>query len=199
MNILNENNLGAILEEWFKKTIYDISKLSFNEKSLYKDVLLIFIFDYKRYFPNDIEIYTEKVINTLPLQGILTYRIAHLYFLKKDEKTALLYSNLGRFLSGIEIYYSALIGKGLKINHGLATVIGARCILGENILLHQSITLGDKNGERPIIEDNVIIYAGAVIIGGIRVGKNAIIGANSVIFKDVPANKKAVGIPGKII
>lgn len=77
----------------------------------------------------------------------------------------------------------------------MGLVIGARCQIGENVLLHQNVTLGD----RPILMDNVTIYAEAKVLGGVRLGNNCVIGANSVCLRDVPENKKMVGIPGKII
>src|SRR5690242_6756085 len=99
----------------------------------------------------------------------------------------------------MEIYYSAEIGKGLKVNHGLGTVIGARTKIGENVLLHHGVTFGDKNGKRPCVKDNVTIYAGAKILGDITIGNNAIIGANSVCFSNVPDNATAAGVPARII
>ena len=104
---------------------------------------------------------------------------------------------LGRIQGLVEIYYSAQIGRGLKINHGIGSVIGARCVIGDNCLLHQGVTLGDKDGGRPIIGNNVIINAGAVVLGNITIGDDSIIGANTVCLKSVPSHAICVGVPAK--
>ena len=109
------------------------------------------------------------------------------------------YSILGRHIGQIELYYSAEIGKGLKINHGIGTVIGARCRIGDNCMIHQNCTIGDRKGGRPQIGNNVIIYAGSMILGDIIIGDNTIIGANSVVTKSCPPNSVLAGTPAKII
>jgi len=148
-------------------------------------------------------LYEDKLLDDFllnhTLQGILCYRISRCLYINKREKDALIASNLGRILSGFEIYYSAEIGYGLKINHGLGTVIGARTVIGNNLLVHQGVTFGDNKGNRPIIGNNVIIYAGAKILGGIKIGDNAVIGANAAVLTDVPNNKKAVDVPARIL
>ena len=109
------------------------------------------------------------------------------------------YSLLARHIGQIEIFYSADIGKGFKINHGVGTVIGARCKIGDNCMIHQNCTIGDRKGGRPTIGNNVIIYAGAMILGDITIGDNTIIGANSVVTKSCPPNSILVGSPAKIV
>ena len=109
------------------------------------------------------------------------------------------YSLLVRHIGQIEIFYSADIGKGFKINHGVGTVIGARCKIGENCMIHQNCTIGDRKGGRPTIGNNVIIYAGAMILGDITIGDNTIIGANSVVTKSCPPNSILVESPAKIV
>lgn len=109
------------------------------------------------------------------------------------------FSLLGRQVGQIEIYYSATIGKAFKINHGVGTVIGARCKLGDNCTIHQNCTIGDRNGGRPTIGNNVMIYAGSMVLGDISIGSNSIIGANSVITQSFPENSVLVGTPAKII
>ena len=156
-----------------------------------------FAHDYERYF-NSTEMRFHKVKSRPELQAILLYRISRSLFLEGSAYCDD-FSLLGRFLSGIEIYYSATIGRGVKINHGLGTVVGARVIIGSNCLIHQGVTFGDKDGHRPLIGDNVTVYAGAKIIGNVSVGDNAIIGANSVVLKDVPSNSTAAGVPARIL
>jgi len=195
--LITTKNINQIVTNWFSKSIFD-NDLEYDEQ-LNREALHIFDYDFKRYYPSEISITQSKLESRLELVGILLYRLARIYFVNNKINEAEKLSLLGRFLAGFEIYYSADIGKGLKINHGLGTVIGARVKIGENALIHQGITFGDKNGGRPILKDNVIVYAGAAIIGAITIESNATIGANCVCMCNVPENACIVGIPGKII
>lgn len=161
-----------------------------------ENVLEVFKYDFNRYFDGDLKI--DLIFSRVELIGILLYRIARYFYLDNNEVMANHISNLGRVVSNFEIYYSATIGKGLKINHGLGTVLGARCIIGENALIHQGVTLGDRNGARPELLNNVTVYAGAKILGGIVCGNNSVVAANTVCLIDVPDNSVIIGIPGKI-
>ena len=199
MIILNEKNIGSELQRWFSKSILLTHNVDFNDIVVFKNVLNEYVFDYKRYYPNDSGIVLSNLILRHELVGILLYRIARNYFLSGKEDVAATYSSLGTFLSGFEIYYSAQIGKGLKINHGLGTVIGARVIIGDNALLHQGITFGDRNGGRPKLFDNVKVYAGSTILGDITIGNNSVIGANSLCIVSVPDNEIYGGNPAKFI
>ena len=199
MVVLNEKNIGVELQRWFSKSILLTENINFNDVDVFSKVLNEFIFDYKRYYSRDEQIILSNLILRHELIGILLYRIARSYFLLGKEDVALVYSLLGTFLSGFEIYYSAQIGKGLKINHGLGTIIGARVIIGDNALLHQGITFGDRNGGRPNILDNVKVYAGSTILGDITVGNNSVIGANSLCIVSVPDNQIFGGNPAKFI
>lgn len=190
--------LGKELHLLFQKFyVLEEVGINFQDYTVYEEVLDVFQFDYNRYFPDEI-ILKEKLFSRIELIGILLYRIARNYFLKNKEEVALHYSNLGRIISGFEIFYSAEIGSGLKINHGLGTVIGARCKIGENALVHQNVTFGDRNGGRPVLLDNVTVYAGAKILGNIVCGNNSVIAANCVCLTDVPDDGVIVGVPGKI-
>ena len=153
--------------------------------------------DYKRWYPNDSDINLFNVKNTPQLISMLLYRISRALYVNNLDGGG--YSLLVRHIGQIEIYYSADIGKGLKINHGVGTVIGARCKIGDNCMIHQNCTIGDRNGGRPTIGNNVIIYAGAMILGDITIGDNSIIGANSVVTKSCPPNSILVGSPAKIV
>lgn len=196
---LNSANIGEQLKHWFTKSILITDEIDFDDINIFEKSLDVFMFDYQRYYPKHTTIQLIQLLLKHELIGILLYRIARIYFENKKENVAVLYSSLGTFLSGFEIYYSAQIGKGLKINHGLGTVIGARVIIGDNALLHQGITFGDKNGGRPILGNNVSVYAGAQILGAIKIGDNAVIGANTVCFIDIPDNSKVAGVPAKIL
>jgi len=195
---LTKDNILSELNRWFSKSILMNDSITFNEKVL-SDSLAIFLTDYNRYFPESKSIELENVLLRAELQGILLYRLARNYFLLGDLKSADKLALLGRFLSGFEIYYSADIGHSLKINHGFGLVVGARVVLGNNVLLHHGVTFGDKAGGRPVVGNNVVVYAGAKIIGNIKVGNNVVIAANSVCFINIPDNKTVVGIPAKII
>ena len=112
-------------------------------------------------------------------------------------------SQLSRFFTGIEIHPGATIGRGLVIDHGMGVVIGETAEIGDDVLLYHGVTLGgtgkDKGKRHPTLGNNVVIGAGAKVLGPIYIGNNAKIGANSVVLKDVPEGATAVGIPAKNI
>jgi cysteinyl-tRNA synthetase len=113
-----------------------------------------------------------------------------------------LISHVGRFFTGIEIHPAATIGAGFFIDHGMGVVIGETTEVGENCLLYQGVTLGgtgkEKGKRHPTLRDNVVVGAGAKILGAITIGNNVVIGANSVILKPVPDNAICVGVPGRV-
>lgn len=111
-------------------------------------------------------------------------------------------SQVGRFFTGIEIHPGATIGNSLFIDHGMGVVIGETTIIGDNVTLYQGVTLGgtgkEKGKRHPTIGNNVVIGAGAKILGNIKIGDNSYIGSNAVVIKDVPDNSTVVGVPGRI-
>ena len=117
--------------------------------------------------------------------------------------TARLLSQLGRLLTGIEIHPGARIGHGVFIDHGMGVVIGETAVIGNRCLLYQGVTLGGTgkaHGKRhPSLEENVVVGAGAKVLGAITVGANTRIGAGSVLLRDVAADSTVVGIPGRVI
>jgi len=126
------------------------------------------------------------------------------FSLEKNLKTlARFISHINRFLTGIEIHPGAKIGKRFFIDHGMGVVIGETTEIGDDVIIYHQVTLGGvstKKGKRhPTIGNNVVIGAGAKILGPIKIGNNVKIGANSVVIKDVPDNSTVVGIPGKIV
>lgn len=133
---------------------------------------------------------------------LIFYRIAHVLYKIKLFFLARLISQLGRFFTGIEIHPGAKIGKGLFIDHGMGVVIGETAEIGDNVTIYHGVTLGgtgkDKGKRHPTVGNNVIIGCGAKILGPISIGDGAKIGANSVVLKDVPKGKTAVGIPAVI-
>ena len=159
--------------------------------------------DYRRWYPNDSCISILNFQKTPQLIAMLLYRISRALYLNNSESgkegREYAYSLLARHIGQIELFYSADIGKGFKINHGVGTVVGARCKIGENCMIHQNCTIGDREGGRPTIGNNVTIFAGAMILGDITIGDNSIIGANSVVTKSCPPNSILVGTPAKIV
>ncbi len=136
-------------------------------------------------------------------KAILHYRLAHKLYEKEHFFLARYISQRAVRKTGIEIHPGATIGKGLFIDHGSGVIIGETAILGNNITLYQGVTLGgtgkEKGKRHPTLEDNVMISAGAKVIGSFVVGENSKIGAGSVVVKQVPANCTVVGVPGRIV
>lgn len=134
---------------------------------------------------------------------MLSYRRAHKLYLKGHYFWARLISQRARRKTGIEIHPGATIGKGFFIDHGSGVIIGETAIVGDNVTLYQGVTLGGtgkETGKRhPTIGDNVMISAGAKIIGSFTVGENSKIGAGSVVIEEVPPNCTVVGVPGRIV
>ena len=135
--------------------------------------------------------------------AILKYRKAHKLYLKKHYYRARRISQKTERKTGIEIHPGATIGEGLFIDHGHGVVIGETAILGDNVTLYQGVTLGGTGKEQgkrhPTIGNNVLVGAGAKILGSFTIGDNCKIGAGSVVLKDVPPNSTVVGVPGRII
>ncbi|MDD2927509.1 MAG: serine O-acetyltransferase [Candidatus Omnitrophica bacterium] len=136
------------------------------------------------------------------LHALVAYRVGNFFYRIKFFFLARFISQLARWATGIEIHPGARIGKGLFIDHGMGVVVGETAIIGDNVLLYQGVTLGGtglEQGKRhPTIGNNVVIGAGAKILGNITIGDNSYIGANAVVIKDVPANSTVVGVPGRI-
>ena len=136
-------------------------------------------------------------------QALIMHRISHKLWRYKLPLFPRLISHLTRFLTGVEIHPGARIGKGVFIDHGMGVVIGETSEIGDRCLLYQGVTLGGtgkESGKRhPTLESNVVVGAGAKVLGGIYVGTNTRIGAGSVVVKNVDANSTVVGIPGRIV
>jgi serine O-acetyltransferase len=132
-----------------------------------------------------------------------THATAHFLYKCHLKLLARIISNIGRFLYGIEIHPGATIGKGLIIDHGMGVVIGETTIIGNDCKLFHQVTLGGTGKEigkrHPTLGNNVIVGAGAKLLGNITIGDNSKIGANAVVLKSAPANSTLVGIPAKVI
>ena len=136
-------------------------------------------------------------------QAILRYRVAHKLYRKKHYFLARWVSQRAARKTGIEIHPGATIGKGLFIDHGSGVIIGETAIIGDNVTLYQGVTLGGNGKEtgkrHPTLKDNVMVSAGAKIIGSFTIGENSKIGAGSVVIEEVPPNCTVVGVPGHIV
>ena len=150
-----------------------------------------------------------SVILTYPgVKAVFFHRIANFFSVAKFDLIARVISQFSRFLTGIEIHPRAKIGKNLFIDHGMGVVIGETSEIGDNVTIYHMVTLGgispsinsnDQRGSKrhPTLMDNVVVGSGAQVLGPVVVGKNAKIGANAVVTKDVPENAVMVGIPAK--
>lgn len=134
---------------------------------------------------------------------MMHYRLAHRLYEKGHYFWARLISQRGVRKTGIEIHPGAKIGKGFFIDHGNGVIIGETAIVGDNVTLYQGVTLGGtgkEHGKRhPTIEDNVMISAGAKVLGSFTIGANSKIGAGSVVLEEVPPNSTVVGVPGRVV
>lgn len=134
---------------------------------------------------------------------MLHYRIAHRLYCKQHYFMARWISQRAARRTGIEIHPGATIGKGLFIDHGNGVIIGETTIIGDNVTLYQGVTLGGtgkEHGKRhPTIGNNVMISAGAKVLGSFTIGDNSKIGAGSVVLSEVPPNSTVVGVPGRVV
>ena len=131
------------------------------------------------------------------------HRVAHRLHRWDLQGLARLVANISRFLTGIEIHPGAKIGQGLFIDHGMGVVIGETSEIGDNVTLHQGVTLGGTSTQRvkrhPTLKDNVMVGVGAQLIGNITIGENSKVGAGSVVLTPVPPNATVVGVPGRVV
>jgi len=136
-------------------------------------------------------------------QALTIHRISHKLWKYKVPLLPRVLSHITRVLTGVEIHPGATIGKGVFIDHGMGVVIGETSQIGDRCLLYQGVTLGGtgkESGKRhPTLEENVVIGAGAKVLGAIQVGTNTRIGAGSVVVKNVDANSTVVGIPARVV
>ncbi len=137
------------------------------------------------------------------LHAILFHRVAHMLWLRDVPFLPRLISQIGRFLTGVEIHPGARIGRGFFIDHGMGVVIGETAEIGDWVTLHQGVTLGGTGKQRgkrhPTLEDYVVVGVGAIVLGAITIGKGAKVGGGAVVVKDVPPHSTAVGVPARVV
>lgn len=145
-----------------------------------------------------------EVISCYPgLQAILFHRFAHWLYCIGLPLIPRIISSFARFITGIEIHPGAQIGEGVFIDHGMGVVIGETTIIGDYALIYQGVTLGGtgkETGKRhPTLGENVVVGAGAKVLGNLQIGNNVRIGAGSVVLRDVPSDCTVVGVPGRVV
>ena len=152
---------------------------------------------------------TEALLCSSGLHAIIMYRLCHALWKRNFKLTARVVSQMTRFLTGVEIHPGARIGKGFFIDHGMGVVIGETTEIGNNVTLYHGVTLGgstvfsksgkNTNKRHPTLGNDVIVGAGAQILGPINIGDNVKVGANAVVLKDVEANHTVVGVPAHAV
>ena len=145
-----------------------------------------------------------EIVLTYPgLRAIWIYRVAHWLWQRNLKLIGRMVSEFARFVSGIEIHPGATIGRRFFIDHGMGVVIGETAEIGDDVLMYQGVTLGgtslSKEKRHPTIESEVMISAGAAVIGPVRIGHGSKIGAGAVVVSSAPPYSTIVGIPGKVI
>ena len=144
----------------------------------------------------------EVILTYSGFHALVMYRFAHFMYLHNYKLVARLVSQFAKFLTGIEIHPGATIGKNLFIDHGMGVVIGETTVIGDNCTLYQGVTLGgtgkDQGKRHPTLGNNVLVGAGAKVLGPFRVGDNARVAAGAVVLDAVPDNATAVGVPARI-
>ncbi|HTT09166.1 MAG TPA: serine O-acetyltransferase [Gammaproteobacteria bacterium] len=137
------------------------------------------------------------------VHALLLHRVSHWLWGHGLKLLARVLSHIGRFLTGVEIHPGAIIGRRFFIDHGMGVVIGETSEIGDDVTLYHGVTLGgtswQKGKRHPTLKDNVVVGAGAKILGPITVGASARIGSNAVVVKDVPEGASVVGVPGHVV
>jgi serine O-acetyltransferase len=160
--------------------------------------------DMKAIYKNDPAARNVEILLYPGFHAILVHRFCHFLWNLKIPFIPRLFSQVSRFITGIEIHPGATIGKGFFIDHGMGVVIGETSEIGDNCVLFHNVTLGGtgkhKGKRHPTIGNNVMIGTGAILLGPVRVGNNVRIGANTfILMRDVPDNTTVAGTPGKIV
>lgn len=145
----------------------------------------------------------ETIFTCPGFQAIIFHRFNHWLWNKKLYLLARMFAHVARFLTGIEIHPGALIGRRFFIDHGMGIVIGETSEIGDDVSIYHGVTLGgttwNKGKRHPTLENNVVIGAGAKILGPITIGEGSRVGCNAVVVKDTPAGSTVVGVPGHVV
>jgi len=147
---------------------------------------------------------TLEIILCYPgFHAVVLHRLAHFFYRRRFFLVARIISHISRFLTQIEIHPGARIGEGFFIDHGAGVVIGETAEIGDNVTIYQGVTLGgtgkEKGKRHPTVGNNVVIGAGAKILGSIAIGDNVKVGAGSVVIDPIPSGCTVVGVPGRVV
>lgn len=170
----------------------------------YLSVRVFFSDDLKAIFERDpaASNYAEVIFTYSGLHALAFHRMANALRKARVPFVPRFLSQFAKWITGIEIHPGATIGKGFFIDHGMGVVIGETSVVGDNVTLFQGVTLGgtgkEKGKRHPTIGDNVVVGAGAKVLGNIKIGNNVMVGANAVVLRDVPDDSTVVGVPGRI-
>lgn len=147
--------------------------------------------------------YLDIILSYPGFHAVTAHRFIHLLHRAGLPLVPRFLAHIVRFITGVEIHPGAQLGPGLFIDHGMGVVIGETSEVGENVTIYQGVTLGGVSLARvkrhPTVGNNVVIGADASVLGPVRIGDNAKVGANSVVVRDVPANATVVGMPAKVV
>ena len=181
-----------------------ISSASGNARSFSPNPLTLLLMDLRSIQQRDPAArgWLESLVCYPGLHALWFHRLAHTLYRVGIPFLPRFLSQLSRWLTGIEIHPGATLGQGVVIDHGMGVVIGETAIVGDNALIYQDVTLGGtgkETGKRhPTLGKNVVVGAGAKVLGNIQIGDNVQVGAGSVVLRDVPSNSTVVGIPGRV-
>ena len=147
---------------------------------------------------------TLEVLTAYPgVHAVMIHRVAHWLWQSRAKWVARMVSHIGRWLTGIEIHPGAVIGRRFFIDHGMGVVIGETAIIGDDCTLYHGVTLGgtswQKGKRHPTLKNDVVVGAGAKVLGPIQIGNGARIGSNAVVVRDVPDHATVIGVPGRLI
>lgn len=183
INKLSESRFGRIVNEIKEEVRRDVDAIKQRDPAAKSDVEVLLLYS--------------------GLHAILAYRVAHKLYLGGHAFPARAISQLARFFTGIEIHPGATIGKSLVIDHGMGIVIGETTEIGDNCTLYQGVTLGgtgkDVGKRHPTLGNNVLVGAGAKVLGPIVIEDNSKVAANAVVLKDIAESSTAVGIPARVV
>ena len=183
LQALADSKLGKALQAIKKEIKQDVEAIRQRDPAAKSDVEIVLLYS--------------------GLHAILAYRVSHKLYVSGHSFSARALSQIARFFTGIEIHPGATIGKGLVIDHGMGIVIGETTEIGDNCTLYQGVTLGgtgkDVGKRHPTIGNNVLVGAGAKVLGPIRIEDNSKVAANAVVLKNIEENSTAVGIPARVV
>lgn len=200
-----DKNSGKRMHEKSKKNKKDIKEIFSRAVSSSKEYINAVKYDIETIRQRDpaAKSNIEVLLLYSGMHAMIAYRVSHKLYVSGHYLTARAVSQMARLVTGIEIHPGAKIGKGLFIDHGMGVVIGETTEIGDNCTIYQGVTLGgtgkDKGKRHPTLGDNIMIGAGAKVLGPLTVGDNSKIAAGAVVLSNIPEHSTAVGVPAKVV